>query len=77
MDFQCVLVALFKALSEGFRQIKSIAITSTLDKQVFPCGACRQVLAEFNVNMKIYIDKSNKAHDLYDLIPNVFDNKLY
>ena len=40
--------AIFKAVSEGHRRMTAIAITCA-DEMVFPypCGACRQVMAEF------------------------------
>jgi len=40
-------VAVFKAVAAGERDIKAIAIVGENDDFCFPCGACRQVLAEF------------------------------
>ncbi|MER3523450.1 MAG: cytidine deaminase [Ignavibacteria bacterium] len=40
-------MAVFKALSYGHARFKAIAITSDWDEFLPPCGACRQVLAEF------------------------------
>ncbi len=40
--------AVFKAVSEGYRTFKALAIaTPEADYPVGPCGACRQVLTEF------------------------------
>ena len=39
--------ALFKAVSEGARKFKAIAIAGGTDSPAYPCGACRQALAEF------------------------------
>lgn len=39
--------ALFKAVSEGVRKFKAIAIAGGTDSPAYPCGACRQALAEF------------------------------
>ena len=39
--------ALFKAVSEGDKQFSAIAIVGDTDGPISPCGACRQVLAEF------------------------------
>ena len=39
--------ALFKAGSEGMRKFKAIAIAGGTASPAYPCGACRQVLAEF------------------------------
>ncbi|HET7615680.1 MAG TPA: cytidine deaminase [Bacillales bacterium] len=38
--------ALFKAVSEGDKDFKAIAVVADSDRPVPPCGACRQVLAE-------------------------------
>lgn len=40
--------AVFKAVSEGEVKIKAIAIASDSEDFVYPCGICRQVLAEFS-----------------------------
>jgi len=39
--------AVFKAVSEGEREIAAVAISSDSDEYTFPCGICRQVLREF------------------------------
>ncbi|MGZ4032069.1 MAG: cytidine deaminase [Tumebacillaceae bacterium] len=39
--------AVFKAVSAGKKQIKHVAIIADTEGPVSPCGACRQVLAEF------------------------------
>ena len=39
--------AVFKAVSEGRRRFSAIAIAGGRDTPAYPCGACRQVLAEF------------------------------
>ncbi|CAM3529588.1 cytidine deaminase [Saccharibacillus brassicae] len=39
--------AIFKAASEGVRRIEAIAIVADTAGPVSPCGACRQVIAEF------------------------------
>jgi len=40
-------VALFKALSEGARRFVAIAIVAPVPGGPTPCGACRQLLAEY------------------------------
>ena len=44
--------ALFKAVSEGAREFTAIAIASR-DAAPWPCGACRQFLAEFAPDMEV------------------------
>lgn len=39
--------AIFKAVSEGVREFAAIAIAGGKDAPAYPCGACRQALAEF------------------------------
>ncbi|SUA49849.1 cytidine deaminase [Paenibacillus thiaminolyticus] len=39
--------AVFKAVSEGQTKIEAIAVVADTEGAVAPCGACRQVLAEF------------------------------
>lgn len=66
--------AVFKAVSEGEKEIEMIVIV-TRDGGM-SCGACRQVLNEFNPNMKIItVDKDRKIrHEvvLSDLLPHAF-----
>nr|CAH0103574.1 unnamed protein product [Daphnia galeata] len=52
--------AICKAVSQGQKVFKCIAICAEMkDKFVGPCGACRQVLAEFNLNLDVYLCKPN------------------
>ena len=47
--------ALFKAISEGSKKFKAIAITSDSDDFIPPCGACRQVMLELAGNIDIIL----------------------
>ena len=38
----------------------------------FPCGACRQVLAEFNPKMKIYVDGDDNEYLISELLSHSF-----
>jgi homotetrameric cytidine deaminase len=40
-------VAIFSAIAAGATRIKAIAVTAEKLKPVTPCGACRQIMAEF------------------------------
>jgi len=68
-------VALFKAVSDGHKKIKSIAITSSGKNPTFPCGACRQVLVEFNPDMIVYIDKDSSSYMISELLTKSFSKK--
>lgn len=68
-------VAIFKAVSDGEKQIDAIAIANSSRKPAFPCGACRQVMAEFAADdMEIYLvsDGGVEKHTLAELLPNAF-----
>ncbi len=45
--------AIFNAVSEGARKIVAIAVVGKSDEFTRPCGACRQVMVEFNPKLKI------------------------
>lgn len=66
--------AVFKAVSEGEKEIETIVIV-TRDGGM-PCGACRQVLNEFNPNMHVItIDANQKVcreAALSELLPHAF-----
>lgn len=47
--------AVFKAVSEGARRFKSLAVVTDLPDPASPCGACRQVLAEFAPDLKVIL----------------------
>ena len=51
--------ALFSAITAGYRNFEAIVIASNLNgKAVFPCGICRQVLADFNPEMRVILANS-------------------
>lgn len=69
--------AIFKAVSEGARKIKAIAIVGDKDNFTYPCGICRQVMLEFaeNKEMPVIIIKNENeyiTHTLEDIIPLSF-----
>lgn len=51
--------ALFKAVSDGHVRINAIAITSDREDFLPPCGACRQVLAEFAPDALVILSTSS------------------
>ena len=66
--------AVFKAVSEGHRKIKEIAVVGDSHFS-YPCGVCRQVLREFGKNATIYVANSEdeyREYKLDDLLPNSF-----
>src|SRR5438128_8099727 len=48
-------VAVFKAVSEGAREFRRIAIAADSETLTPPCGACRQILWEFCGDIEIVL----------------------
>jgi cytidine deaminase len=46
-------VAIFKAVSEGEQEFEAIAVVTANGGT--PCGSCRQVMAEFGLDIEVYI----------------------
>jgi cytidine deaminase len=67
-------VAVFKALSEGEKDFVALAVASP--NGATPCGACRQVLAEFGLDTLILIVNSKgeviQETSLSSLLPSAF-----
>ena len=66
--------AIFKAVSEGYTKFQAIAVIAECPQAVAPCGACRQVIAEFLIPV---IYSWNTVGDLRtmtldELIPHYF-----
>jgi cytidine deaminase len=72
-------VAVFKAISEGVRAFRRIAIAADSDTLAPPCGACRQILWEFCGDIEIVLVNprgKTESHRLKDLFPRPFDASL-
>ncbi|NMB26584.1 MAG: cytidine deaminase [Tissierellia bacterium] len=66
--------AIFKAISEGAKKIKTIAVVGDSDF-TYPCGVCRQVIREFGKDATIIVANSEedyKEYKLEDLLPYSF-----
>ena len=68
--------AFFKAVSEGERRFRAIAVAGNTGDYLFPCGVCRQVMMEFcDEAFEIIVarDKSDyKVFTLAELFPGSF-----
>ncbi len=68
--------AIFKAISEGNRAIKAIAIVGVENDYTYPCGVCRQVIAEFaSKDAEIILGKGEGEYivkTLDELLPGAF-----
>lgn len=72
--------AIFKAVSEGKKIIKAVAVIGDTESYTYPCGICRQVIAEFaeNKDIKIYIVKNQNDYiekTLDEILPGTFSKK--
>mgnify|MGYP004514464745 FL=1 len=54
--------AIFKAVSDGEREILAVAIYSPNEDDCYPCGACRQVMYEFQGDTEIEIITEEKGN---------------
>ncbi|MFS8541324.1 MAG: cytidine deaminase [Tissierellales bacterium] len=66
--------AIFKAVSEGHKKIKAIAVVGD-SNFTYPCGVCRQVIREFGKDATIIVANSEddyRTYKLEDLLPHSF-----
>jgi cytidine deaminase len=72
-------IALFKAVSEGFRKFTAVAVVADSPIVTPPCGACRQVLWELCGDIWVHI-ADLKGHKrtmrLSKLLPEPFDQRF-
>ena len=68
--------AIFKAVSEGVQDFEELIVYGQTEKPVSPCGACRQVMAEFfDKDLKVTLvakDKSTVVMTVGELLPYSF-----
>ena len=71
-------VALWKALSEGAREFRELAIVTDAAKLTSPCGACRQLLWEYCGDITVHMHSLkglDNEQQLADLFPFPFDSR--
>jgi cytidine deaminase len=69
-------VAIWKALSEGVRKFRAVAVVTGADSPTPPCGACRQILWEFAGDVPVVSATMNGMRKMYRvsvLLPEPFD----
>ncbi len=70
-------LAVFKAISEGARRFRRVAIAADTPKLTPPCGACRQILWEFCGDIEIVLVNLQRATETFrlkELLPRAFDD---
>jgi len=67
-------VAVGAAVSAGCRKFRRLVIVSDADPPAAPCGACRQVLAEFGLELEVIAVGSRQTTrwTLAELVPSPF-----
>ena len=70
-------IALFKALTDGKKHFVAVAVVARCDGGALPCGACRQLLAEYAPGATVFTAdsddlKSIRTFTVEELIPEAF-----
>lgn len=72
-------VAIWKAISEGKRKIKHIAVVADTEELTPPCGVCRQIIWEFGGDIPVTMANlkgKTETVQMKDLLPRAFDTKF-
>lgn len=69
-------VTLFKAFSEGKKDIIALAVAGEVEEPISPCGACRQVISELAPQAVVYLSNRDgskvKRMTVEELLPYGF-----
>lgn len=67
-------VAIGQAVATGERKLESVAVISPDLPAIFPCGNCRQLMSEFNVDRVIMeaADGGPESHTMEEILPGRF-----
>ena len=70
-------IALFKALTEGGKNFVAIAVVARCAGGPMPCGACRQLLAEYAPDARVLVADSRaleriREFSVRELLPSAF-----
>jgi cytidine deaminase len=69
-------VAIWKALSEGVRSFRAVAVVTGAEQPTPPCGACRQILWQFAGDVPVVSATTGglrKRYRLSEIFPEPFD----
>ena len=71
-------VAITKAVYEGAREFRAIAIYANAKVPPYPCGICLQVMSEFcgDIPVLLATEESRVSYLLSELLPHPFDDKF-
>jgi len=70
-------VALFKALTAGKKNFIAVAVVARVKGGAMPCGACRQLLAEYAPDAHVFVADSRalrrvREFNVSELLPGAF-----
>lgn len=67
-------VAIGSAVASGARRLRTVAVVSPNIPECYPCGQCRQRMAEFGVERIVLRDAAGEpvVHRFEDLLPEAF-----
>ncbi len=71
-------IAIFKAISEGERKFKALAVAGDTEGFTSPCGACRQVISDLCGEIDIVLvnnKNETKVMKTSELLPFAFSDK--
>jgi cytidine deaminase len=71
--------AIFKAISEGARRFRRMAVVADTDVLTPPCGACRQLIWEFCGDLDIILTNlkgATRTVRMKELFPSPFDDSF-
>src|SRR5438270_147299 len=72
-------VAIFKAISEGYRRFVRIAVVADTEAPTPPCGACRQILWELGGDLEVILGNlvaEKVRYRMRELLPLPFDARF-
>ena len=70
--------AIANAIAHGEQDFLAIAIVTQGERPASPCGACRQVIAEFSTDLTVIVENlsgERRVFSIGDLIPHLFKFK--
>ena len=71
--------AIFAAVCQGYNQLTALCVIADTEEPVAPCGACRQVIAEFKIPVIWLTNCAGKSKKMTDeeLLPYAFQDKAF
>ncbi|HLG04697.1 MAG TPA: cytidine deaminase [Gemmatimonadales bacterium] len=70
--------AVFAAVQSGARRFRRVVVATDTDPPAPPCGACRQVLAEFGLDIEVLAvgPTGSRSWRLDQLLPDAFTKEM-